>query len=62
VLLDRRPARLTEALAEADFYGIGVLIETDAGIEPVVSPEDYRPVRRTAAAWAFLEDVYRRVQ
>ncbi|MER5493441.1 hypothetical protein [Streptomyces sp. NPDC002490] len=62
MLLSRRPARLDEVLAEADFYGIGVLIDTGDEIEMVLEPETYRPQRHTAAAWWFVEELYQRVR
>ncbi|MET8658372.1 hypothetical protein [Streptomyces griseus] len=61
MLLSRRPARLDEVLAEADFYGIGVLIDMGDKIEMALEPEPYRPQRHTAAAWRFVEELYQRV-
>lgn len=61
MLLSRRPARLDEVLAEADFYGIGVLIDMGDEIEMALEPEPYRPQRHTAAAWRFVEELYQRV-
>lgn len=58
MLLTRRPAHLEERLAEADFYGIGVFLATEHGVEMVLAPEEYRPVRHTAAAWCFAEELY----
>ncbi|QIY66409.1 hypothetical protein HEP85_38885 [Streptomyces sp. RPA4-2] len=58
MLLTRRPPRLDEALAEADFYGIGVFITSGDGIEMVLEPAAYRPQRHTAAAWCFVEELY----
>jgi hypothetical protein len=58
MLLTRRPARLEELLAEADFYGIGVFLATEHGVEMVLAPEEYRPARHTAAAWCFAEELY----
>ncbi|MEU1147991.1 hypothetical protein ACFYO9_26665 [Streptomyces sp. NPDC005863] len=62
VLLDRRPARLDEALVEADFYGIGVFVASGRDVELVLEPEEYRPPRHTAAAWWFVEDLYQRLR
>ncbi|MER7709085.1 hypothetical protein ABTX83_00745 [Streptomyces werraensis] len=58
MLLTRRPAHLDEALAEADFYGIGVFLATGDGAEMVLEPAPYRPLRHTAAAWCIVEELY----
>lgn len=62
MLLTRRPARMSEALVEADFYGIGVFLVADDEVEMVLEPRDYRPLRHTAAAWSFVEELYQRVR
>ncbi|MFI1361296.1 hypothetical protein ACH4TV_48255 [Streptomyces sp. NPDC020898] len=62
MLLDRRPVRLEESLAEADFYGIGVFVPSGDGVEMVLESRTYRPQRHTAAAWAFVEELYQRVR
>ncbi|MEU3599971.1 hypothetical protein ABZ714_14765 [Streptomyces sp. NPDC006798] len=62
VLLTRRPARVSEALMEADFYGIGVFLAADGEVEMVLEPRAYRPLRHTAAAWSFVEELYQRVR
>ncbi|MFD8105333.1 hypothetical protein [Streptomyces microflavus] len=62
ILLTRRPAGISEALAEADFYGIGVFLISDEEVEMVLEPRDYRPLRHTAAAWSFVEEMYQRVR
>lgn len=58
MLLTRRPSHLDEALAEADFYGIGVFLAAGDGVEMVLEPAPYRPLRHTAAAWCFVEELY----
>ncbi|MFI6567079.1 hypothetical protein [Streptomyces sp. NPDC050534] len=58
MLLTRRPAHLDEALTEADFYGIGVFLAAGDGVEMVLEPAPYRPLRHTAAAWCFMEELY----
>ncbi|SEE34499.1 hypothetical protein SAMN05428938_7932 [Streptomyces sp. KS_5] len=58
MLLTRRPSHLDEALAEADFYGIGVFLAAEDGVEMVLEPAPYRPLRHTAAAWCFVEELY----
>ncbi|MCX5246685.1 MULTISPECIES: hypothetical protein [unclassified Streptomyces] len=62
MLLDRHPARLEEALAEADFYGIGVFLVAGNDVELALEPGGYRPPRHTAAAWWFVEDLYQRLR
>lgn len=62
LLLDEVPhARLDEILAEATFYGIGVLVNEPDGIRIALEPEAYRPQRHTAAAWHFVEELYGRL-
>lgn len=58
MLLTRRPARLDEHLAEADFYGIGVFLAAEHGAEMLLQPQEHRPLRHTAAAWCFTEELY----
>ncbi|MGW2280219.1 hypothetical protein [Streptomyces sp. NPDC001770] len=62
MLLDRRPTRPQESLAEADFYGIGVFAPAGDRVEMILEPRAYRPQRYTAAAWAFVEELYQRVR
>ncbi|WAL70206.1 hypothetical protein OU787_01090 [Kitasatospora sp. YST-16] len=62
VLLDEvLHARSDEILAEAAFYGIGVLVNEPDGIRIALEPEAYRPQRHTAAAWHFVEELYGRL-
>ncbi|PBC71160.1 hypothetical protein BX265_5749 [Streptomyces sp. TLI_235] len=62
VLLDEVPrAGRDETLAEASFYGIGVLVDEPDGIRIALEPEAYRPQRHTAAAWHFVEELYGRL-
>ncbi|GHH27167.1 hypothetical protein [Streptomyces lanatus] len=58
MLLTRCPSHLDEALAEADFYGIGVFLAAGDSVEMVLEPAPYRPLRHTAAAWCFVEELY----
>jgi hypothetical protein len=60
-LLDQAPSTLEEALVEADFYGVGVLLASEGRAGLVLEPEQYLPPRRTAAAWLFVEDMYQRL-
>lgn len=62
MLLARRPARMSEVLAEADFYGIGVFLASDGNVDMVLEPHGYRPLRHTAAAWSFIEELYQRAR
>ncbi|MGW7446735.1 hypothetical protein [Kitasatospora sp. NPDC054795] len=62
VLLRRPPcAGLDEILTEAAFYGIGVFVHEQDGIRMALQPEAYRPLRHTAAAWHFVEELYGRL-
>lgn len=53
--------RITEAMMELDFWGIGLLSGTHGDLEPVVRPEPYVPHRFTAARWRFAEQITRQV-
>lgn len=56
------PVRPSAArLAEADFWGIGVILERDGVRETLFEPEPWRPMRHTVAGWLFTEQVYRAV-
>ncbi|WP_371521728.1 hypothetical protein [Kitasatospora sp. NBC_01300] len=62
VLLRSAPyAGLDEILTEAAFYGIGVFVHEQDGIRMALQPEAYRPLRHTAAAWHFVEELYGRL-
>ncbi|MFF2660074.1 hypothetical protein ACFVUH_22285 [Kitasatospora sp. NPDC058032] len=62
VLLRSAPgAGLDEILTEAAFYGIGVFVHEQDGIRMALQPEVYRPLRHTAAAWHFVEELYGRL-
>lgn len=61
LLLDRRPRDADEMMLEAAFYGIGILIKDEDGLELAVAPREYRPARHTVAAWRFEEMLYRRL-
>lgn len=62
MVLKRLPAETHELLLEANFYGVGVFVGADDGMEMVLEPRDYRPVRHTAAAWWYVEELYQRVR
>lgn len=61
MLLERVPRNVEELLMEADFYGIGVFVLRQDGLEMLVEPGEYRAVRYTTAAWRFAEQVYRAI-
>lgn len=53
-----KPQGLTEKAIEADFWGIGVIINAGKWPELVVPPAQFEPFRHTPAGWAFAEDIY----
>jgi hypothetical protein len=59
MLLPKAPRNLDEKLLEADFWGVGVLVEDGDGVRVLVKPDEYKPLRYTTAAWRFVEQVYR---
>ena len=61
MLLEREPGGLDELLIEASYYGIGVLVPRDGGLEMAGAPEGFRPARHTAAAWLPVEEIYQRI-
>jgi hypothetical protein len=52
-------AHLAEARAEADYYGIGLVVNSAARPVLVVPPEPFTPSAHTAAGWRFAEQTYR---
>jgi hypothetical protein len=61
IFVERMPARASELMMQADFYGVGVFARAADGVAMEVSPAPYRPRRQTTAAWRFAEEIYRRV-
>lgn len=59
--LTGKPRSLTEKAIEADFWGIGLIVNAATDPEVVVAPTRFEPYRHTPAGWAFAEDVYRQV-
>lgn len=57
----RLPDASEELLMEASFYGIGVLTHGTGETEMLLEPRHYRPLRHTAAAWYFTEQLYQRL-
>lgn len=56
--LTGKPRSLTEKAIEADFWGIGLIVNADTDPELVVAPTLFEPFRHTPAAWAFAENIY----
>lgn len=50
---------LQQAAIEADYWGIGLIVNESRGPQVVVRPEEFVKQRHTPAGWSFLEDVYR---
>ena len=46
------------AIAEYDFYGVGIGVQGDDGVRWLLEPAPYRPMRFTSAAWSFSEMIY----
>jgi len=61
MVLRRRPADMAEMALQAGFYGVGVVVADEHSAEVLVEPAPFERLRSTAAAWRFLEEVYRRV-
>lgn len=62
MLLERETKGLDQLQVEAAYYGIGVLMPREQGLEMVVEPALYRPARHTAAAWLFVEEIYQQIE
>jgi len=59
MVLRRLPDDLHEMRAQADFYGVGVIVVDDRMTGVVVEATPFQRMRFTAAGWQFLEQVYR---
>jgi hypothetical protein len=59
--LTGKPRNLRDAAIEADFWGIGLIVNATTEPELVVAPEPFVPQRHTPAAWAFAEDIYQQI-
>lgn len=59
--LTGKSRNLQEAAIEADFWGIGLIVNAATNPELVVPPEPFIAQRHTPAGWAFAEDIYRQV-
>ena len=62
MLLEREPPGLEPLLAEAAYYGIGVLLPRADRLEMAAWPAAFRPARHTAAAWLFVEEIYQLIE
>lgn len=51
-------ASLQQAAIEADYWGIGLIVNESRGPRVVVRPDDFTKHRHTPAGWEFLEEVY----
>lgn len=56
-----KPRSLTEKAIEADFWGIGLIVNAATDPELVVAPTPFEQHRHTPAGWAFAEDIYQQV-
>lgn len=59
--LTGKPRNLTEKAIEADYWGIGLIVNAATGPELVVPPTPFEQHRHTPAGWAFAEDIYQQV-
>lgn len=55
------PQNLTEKAIEADFWGVGLIVNTATDPELVVAPTPFKQYRHTHAGWAFTEEIYRQI-
>lgn len=51
-------ASLQQAAIEADYWGIGLVVNESRGPQVVVRPAEFKRYRHTPAGWEFLEEVY----
>jgi hypothetical protein len=61
VLIDGPLRRREDAVMEADFYGIGLLVATGNDVEVLVPPRPFVRRRYTAASWELVEDAFRQL-
>lgn len=57
LVIPRAPRR-ADFLAEADFWGIGVVLARGAERETLVEPRPWRLMRHSPAGWRFVEEAY----
>ncbi|MDP4510004.1 hypothetical protein [Nonomuraea turcica] len=61
MLLPAPPRDLHMLRMEADFYGIGVIVDADGESHVVVPPAPFERRRFSAAGWLFLEQAYQQI-
>ncbi|GAA3604247.1 hypothetical protein GCM10022419_106130 [Nonomuraea rosea] len=61
MLLSAPPRDLDVLRMEADFYGIGVIVDADGESHVMVPPAPFELRRFTAASWLFLEEAYQQI-
>lgn len=59
-LVIAQPPRRKTFLVEADFYGIGVILDRAGARETLVRERPWVPQRHTVAGWRFVEQQYAR--
>jgi hypothetical protein len=62
IALSTRPADLNDAMAQARFYGIGILCGPANHRVELLAAEAYVRHRHSSGQWWFAEDIYRQVQ
>lgn len=61
LILPGVPRNLTQGAVEADFYGIGLIVNAAREPRLVVAPEICREYGHTPAGWAFVEAIYQQL-
>lgn len=59
--LTEEPRNLKESAIEADYWGIGLVVNTSREPRLVVPPEPFVQHRYTPAGWAFAEDIHQQI-
>jgi len=55
------PKDLGQAATEADFWGIGLVVNFKTSPRLVVAPERFEQYRHTPAGWSFAEEIWRQI-
>ncbi|WP_329581827.1 hypothetical protein OG500_19035 [Kitasatospora sp. NBC_01250] len=61
VLVEGALRRKDDAVMQADFYGIGLLVAVGDEVDVLVPPRPFVRRRHSAAAWRFVEEVHRQL-
>jgi hypothetical protein len=61
VVLERVPADADALLAEAAYYGVGVVVAEAAEVRVLSDPEPFSRQSHKAAGWWFAEEIYAQV-